>query len=204
MIMSFQEKVSDQAPFAKAIETFDKENRKDHHTIERAGQQVPKELFHAQKVFGWVTRLNSEASESLLLAARCQHLCRWEVPRGTYPMSRPGYLKWRADLKQFHAQKAGEILKGCGYTDDLIQQVQALNLKKHLGKDPDMQTLEDALCLEFLENGLDELVEKTENHKMIGIIRKTWKKMSHQGHAEAQKMVFSEGSKIMIERALAL
>ena len=55
-----------------------------------------------------------KASEPLRLAARCQHLCRWMIPRDSYPMTRAGYLKWREDLKHFHAEKAGAILRELG------------------------------------------------------------------------------------------
>ena len=95
-------------------------------------------------------RLCPEASEELRLAARCQHICRWEIPRGTYPMTRAGYLKWRADLKKFHAQKAGEILREAGYDETTIRRVQDLNLKKNFPDDPETRVLEDALCLVFL------------------------------------------------------
>ena len=115
------------------------------------GVSQPRELLYAQRLTGWVLRLCPDASEELRLAARCQHICRWEIPRNSYPMTRAGYLKWRADLKKFHAQKAGEILREAGYDETAIRRVQELNLKKNFPDDPETRVLEDALCLVFLQ-----------------------------------------------------
>src|SRR4051794_33783794 len=100
-----------------ALDRFDAENARDPKRIERHGESVPYELFYAREVTKWVHRLSPEPSPALLLAARSQHLCRWEIPRSSYEMSRAGYLKWRADLKQFHARKSAEILRELGFEE---------------------------------------------------------------------------------------
>ena len=115
------------------------------------GVAHPQELLYAERLTDWVLRLNPDASEQLLLAARSQHICRWTIPRHTYEMTRAGYLRWRTDLKQFHAGKSAEILAEVGYEPETIARVRDLNLKKHLGRDPDCQVLEDALCLVTLQ-----------------------------------------------------
>jgi hypothetical protein len=112
-------------------------------------------------------------------------------------------LRWRSDLKQFHAAKAAEILQEVGYDPETIAQVRDLNLKKHLGRDPDCQSLEDALCLVTLQHQLADLIAKTERGKMIGILRKTWKKMSPEGREHALTLAFSEEEKRLIEEAIA-
>ena len=118
--------ISDPARFAEAIRRFDVENSRDPNSEMAEGVPQPKELLYAQRLTNWVRRLCPEATEELLLAARCQHICRWESPRSSYPMTRPGYLLWRANLKKFHAQKAGEILRATGYPAETIQKVQDL------------------------------------------------------------------------------
>src|SRR5438034_9214812 len=129
--------------FEAALRRFDEENSRDPN-VENGR---PRELLYAQRLEKWVLKLCPDASEALRLAARCQHLCRWEIPRNSYPMTRPGYLKWRADLKKFHAQKAGDILRETGYDDETVRRVQDLNLKKHFPVDAETRVLEDALCL---------------------------------------------------------
>jgi hypothetical protein len=67
-------------------------------------------------------------------------------------MDRTGYLKWRTELKNFHATVAGEILAGAGYDEATVARVQSLLRKERLKRDPEAQQLEDVVCLVFLEN----------------------------------------------------
>ena len=118
-------------------------------------------------------------------------------------MNRTGYLKWRNDLKVFHANTASEILKEVGYQDELIESVRFLLLKKQLKKNELTQTLEDVICLVFLEHYFEGFSEKYEQDKMIVILQKTWKKMPFQGQIEALKLDLSQHSKDLISKALA-
>jgi hypothetical protein len=189
--------------FKRALARFDGENSQDpnHEMID--GVQHPRELIYAQWLTDWVLRLCPDASEELRLAARCQHLRRWEIPRNAYPMTRAGYLQWREGLKKFHAQKAGEILRDLGYPDPIIIRVQNLNLKKDFPRDPENRVLEDALCLVFLEHQFGDLAAKTAEDKIINAVQKTWKKMSEQARAKALELPFGEKEKKLIEKALA-
>jgi hypothetical protein len=191
------------AAFAEAIRRFDEANRRDPNREEAGGESWPRELLYAERLTNWVKRLAPDASERLLLAARSQHLCRWEIPRSSYEMTRAGYLRWRAELKELHARKAGEILREAGYSDEMISEVQDLIRKKNLGRDPECQVLEDALCLVTLEFQLDDLIRKTDPDKMVSILRKTWKKMSAQAQAEAMKLTYSDGARAILQKALA-
>jgi hypothetical protein len=190
--------------FSEALRRFDEENAQDPNLIIVEGVARPQELLYAERLTDWVLRLNPEASEPLLLAARSQHIRRWTIPRKTYEMSRAGYLRWRSDLKQYHAGKSSEILREVGYDDETIALVRDLNLKKRLGRDPDCQVLEDALCLVTLQYQLADLVAKTEPAKIIEILQKTWKKMSKAAREHALTLPFSEGEKEFIEKALKI
>src|SRR5690606_33808005 len=149
-----------------------------------------------------VLRLQPEASEPLQLAARSQHLCRWEIPRESYPAGRAGYLRWRRDLQQFHARKSAAILTEVGYDPETIARVQALNLKRDLGRDPECQVLEDALCLVFLQFQFSELASRTDDPTMINALAKTWAKMSERARAEALKLDYGPRERELLERAL--
>jgi hypothetical protein len=189
--------------FKRALARFDEENSRDpnHEMID--GLQRPRELIYAQWLTDWVLRLCPDASEVLRLAARCQHLRRWEVPRNSYPMTRVGYLQWREGLKKFHAQRAGEILKEVDYPQEIIKRVQNLNLKKDFPKDPGTRVLEDALCLVFLEHQFADLAAKTAEDKMINAVQKTWKKMTEQARARALELPYGEKEQKIIAKALA-
>src|SRR4051812_17453985 len=110
------ESVSDAVRFQRALELFDQANAADPNVETAEGKPEPRELLFARRLYDWVQRLVPNPSETLLLAARCQHICRWMISRDSYPMTRAGYLKWRNDLKVFHSGKAGEILVQAGYS----------------------------------------------------------------------------------------
>ena len=188
--------------FAAALRRFDEENARDPNRETADGVAQPREWLYAQRLSDWVLRLCPDASEPLRLAARCQHLCRWEIPRQSYPMTRAGYLQWRTTLKKFHAQKAGGILREVGYSDELIQRVQDLNLKKNFPNDPETRVLEDALCLVFLQYQLAELAAKTTEDKTINALQKSWQKMTPAARAQALKLNYSEREKSLLTRAL--
>lgn len=150
----------------------------------REGDQ-PRELLYGRRMSAWLARLRPDADAALQIAARAQHIRRWEHPRDTYPMDRKGYLTWRRDLYTFHATASGEIMAEHGATAEEIERVSFLLHKKKLYDDPDTQALEDAACLVFLEFHSAEFAAKTDREKVINILQKTWKKMSEAGHAQA-------------------
>lgn len=193
----------DSARFDAAISAFDEANRRDPNEESENGQPYPREWLYAQWLTNWVQRLEPNASEELLLAARCQHIERWKIPRAEFPAGRRGYLDWRNRLKQYHAQRAGEILQQVGYPEETIRRVQALNLKENIKGDPEMQVLEDALCLVFLEKQFHEFKQKTDQRRMLRIIRKTWDKMSLQARDIALNFNLSPEDRQLIEQALA-
>jgi hypothetical protein len=184
--------------FEAALRRFDEENSRDPNRED--GQ--PRELLYSRRLADWVLRLHPGASGELRLAARCQHICRWEIPRDSYPMTRAGYLKWRGDLKKFHAQKAGEILKDSGFGDETIRRVQDLNLKKNFPNDAECRVLEDALCLVFLQFQFADLAAKSDDGKMVNALQKSWQKMTDAARAEALKLEFGPREKALLQRAL--
>jgi hypothetical protein len=147
-------------------------------------------------------RLAPEASPALRLAAHCQHLERWRIPRSRYPEGRTGYLLWRKELGRFHADRSSEILRRVGYDEETIRRVQTINQKKSIKLDADVQAMEDALCLTFLEYEIDVFAAKHEDDKIVDILRKTWRKMSERGHAEALRLRYSDRVGALVNKAL--
>ncbi|MEO6599003.1 MAG: DUF4202 domain-containing protein [Polyangiaceae bacterium] len=194
---------ADSERFARAIEAFDRANAEDPQTLAVEGQALPRELVQAQRLAAWVDRLEPHGSEALRLAARCQHIRRWQIPRGSYPPGRVGYLQWRTQLGRFHAETATRILEEAGYERALIDEVRRINLKQNLHSNPDSQTMEDALCLSFLEFEFEEFCAKYPSDKVIEVVQKTWKKMSVRGHEAALGLPLSPASLAVVTRALA-
>ncbi len=187
----------------EAYRLFDEVNAKDPNAETVNREIVPKELIYGQRMTQTLESFEPGASETLKLAARSQHICRWEIPRDSYPMDRVGYLKWREELKKFHASKASEILQKVGYDDDVVSRVSFLLQKKKLKKDEETQTLEDVICLVFLEYYYEEFSTKHTNQKVIDILQKTWRKMSDRGHKAALALSYSEKALALIQQALA-
>jgi len=188
--------------YAAALARFDAANSTDPKRVNCAGTEQPYELAYARWLTDWVLRLAPAASEALRLAARCQHLCRWEIPRESHPATRAGYLKWRQALKEFHADKAAEILRETGYGEDVVRQVRELNLKTNFPADPECRVMEDALCLIFLERQFADLAGKTTEEKLITALQKCWAKMTPAAQAEALNLNSPEEQKRLLGLAL--
>lgn len=180
--------------FQDAIARIDAANAADPHG---------KELPYAQRLTTWLERLAPAASEPLRLAARAQHICRWESPRDSYPPGRLGYLQWREDLKRFHADKAAEILQATGYDAATIDRVRHLITKRNFPRDEEGRTLEDALCLTFLEAQFDDTTVKVGDEKMVDILRKTWRKMTPQAQQIALGMNLTPAQRDLVAKAIA-
>ena len=195
--------IADPTRFETAIARFDAANAEDPNTEEVDGVSHPKELLYAQRMTAWLDKLTPDASEVLRLAARAQHIRRWAIPRRDYPMTRTGYLKWRTTLYRFHADTAGDILREVGYDDATIAAVQSLLRKERLKRNPNMQCLEDAICLVFLESYFANFAPQYDEPKVLDIVRKTWKKMSPQGQTAARSLALPPAARDLLQKALA-
>ncbi|MBI4213602.1 MAG: DUF4202 domain-containing protein [Chloroflexi bacterium] len=191
--------------FDDAISRIDAANAADPSREAFEGEIWPKELLYSRRMTGWLERLAPEASEPLRLAARAQHVERWQISRQDYAEGRKGYLLWRTALYRYHAERAREILAGLGYDPATIDRVGALLQKKRLRSDAEVQTLEDAACLVFLENYFAAFAKKHDEEKIVDIVRKTWVKMSANGHRAALDLVGSlpADARRLVEAALA-
>lgn len=185
-----------------AIAAFARANAGDPNQLLDRGAKRPRELVEAERLAAWVEKLEPNASEALRLASHCQHIRRWEIPRASFPEGRVGYLQWRTQLARFHADTAARMLEELGYEPAIIDAVRRINLKQNLHSNADSQTIEDALCLEFLEFEFADFAAKHPEEKVLEIVRKTWKKMSPRGHEFALKLPFGEHERVLIERAL--
>ena len=182
---------------------IDAANADDPHTIVIDGVERPKEQAHAELMTRWVRTLSPDCSDAQLIAARAHHLRRWAIPRSDHPPGRAGYLRWRAALRRRHVEDVARIMADAGYGEDDIERVQAIMSKKGLGRDPEAQVHEDALCLVFLDPQLDAVAAQIDDDdKVVEILRKSAAKMSPGGRAAASRLQLSpEGQRLL---ALAL
>jgi len=186
----------------RALAAIDAANADDPNRLVVRGERRPKELAHAQLVSEWIERLRPDASEALRLAARAHHLRRWSIPRSDYPQGRRGYLSWRRALQRLHAQELGAILRAEGYDDATLRRAQDLVQKKDLGRDEEVQALEDALCLVFFETQLDEIAARLPEPRLLDVLRKTLRKMSPQAVERARALLGESARRELLDRAL--
>ena len=189
--------------FRRAIEEFDGANVDDPNFERVSGTLQAKELVYSQRMTATLDEFEPTAPEVVRLAARCQHIRRWTVPRSTYPEGRDGYRRWRSDLAQFHSETAADILTGVGYDADTVQRVQVLLRKERLKVDAEVQLLEDVACLVFLTYYLPAFVEQHEELKGIEVLRKTWRKMSTRGQSVALELDLPDDLRSLVGSAIA-
>lgn len=180
--------------FQQAINAIDAANADDPFTLTIDGKALPKEQTHAEMMTRWVSELDPDASEELLLAARAHHIRRWMIPRSTFPAGRTAYLRWRRALHAVHAELTAAILEDCGYPRRSVERVAALVQKADLlqAGDSDAQTLEDALSLVFLDTQLEPLLDDLDDRQLRRALGRTWRKMSPNGQAAALRLTLSE------------
>ena len=186
----------------RVLRLIDEANAQDPHREIWQGKVQPKELLYGLRMTEWLERLRPEASDLLRIAARGQHLRRWEVPRDGYPATREGYLKWRSYLYGFHSDRVAELMAQAGYAPESIERVKTMVRKKGLKTDPDVQAIEDAACLVFLEFYFPEFAATQPAEKLPGIVRKTWAKMSEQARQLALEIQFTDSIRSMLLQAL--
>jgi hypothetical protein len=187
----------------RALAAIDAANADDPATIVVDGVDRPKELAHAELMTHWVRQLDPGATDAQVIAARAHHLRRWSIPRDSFPEGRAGYLRWRAKLKRQHADEVGEILRSVGYDEATISRVQQIVRKEGLGRDPQVQVHEDALCLVFLQTQLADVAEQLGDDKTIDVLRKTAVKMSPQGIEAAAGLDLAPAASALLVRALS-
>ena len=181
---------------------IDKANSADPQQESDAGGSHPRALIYGQRMSKCLNTVRPDAPLELQIAARAQHICRWQITRDSYPGGRTGYLQWRSDLARHHAELTAGLMQQLALDEDSINRVQALLQKKNLKRDEDTQTLEDVACLVFLEHYFSALASKHSDEKMISIVAKTWRKMSAVGHEWALALDFAPAQRRLIEAAL--
>ena len=188
---------------AKAYARIDALNAEDTDTETVDGVARPKAVLYGERMTAVLASLEPDASEALRIAVRGQHVARFRRPRSSEPEGRVGYLTWRKRLAEMHAELTGEAARDAGYDDATVERVRFLVQKKALRTDEETQLLEDSACLVFLLYEFPEFAARTDEAKMIDILRKTWAKMGAKGHAAALAAKLGDREAALVAKALA-
>lgn len=167
----------------RTFAVIDEVNKMDPNTEIVNGKALPKEWVYGIRMTENLA-LFDQPSEVLQIACRGQHIKRWAIPRGDYPMDRPGYLKWRTQLKVMHGELVAGIMRENSYNEEEIRYAKDLIMKKNLKKNKEAQILEDVACLVFLNHHIADFSKDKEESKLVDIIQKTWGKCQKVGTTE--------------------
>lgn len=189
--------------YAKARELIDAAHAADP---KRAADGRPAELVYAERMEAWVNRIVPNVTPLLQLAARCQHLERWSVPRGSFPEGKVGYLNWRRSLYVKQAARAKELLLQAGVSASEADEVATWVSKSSMKTNAGSQALEDAACLVFLENEIEDFAAQHADYpaeKFVDIIKKTWRKMSPVAQQAALTISLRDDIAALVKAAVA-
>ncbi|GGB32535.1 hypothetical protein GCM10011502_01960 [Oceanisphaera marina] len=194
--------MTERSRLQQVLALIDAENKQDPNQQLIGGQTWPKEYLYSVRMSSKQAEFAPEASELLQIACRAQHIKRWHVARASYPMDRAGYKRWRTDLGAFHGELTAQLMARVGYSTADQEQIKDLLLKKQLKRDPEVQTLEDIICLVFIDFYLADFATRHSEEKLLDIIRKTWGKMSAAGQAAALNLRLTPAVQALVGKAL--
>lgn len=196
---------SDQGAFDAIVAAIDAANSGDPRMIEVAGVKRPYEVVYSERMTERLAAMYPDASETLRIAARGQHIRRFDIPRNRYPEGRNGYNDWRRACREHHANLLGEIMRSHGRTEDEIARVGMLVKKEQLKKDRESQALENVVDVVFVEHYFDEFLGKYSSYdddKIVDIVGKTLRKMSPKGHQAALALDLPERTRRLVMAAV--
>ncbi len=188
---------------ASVFRLIDEANSVDPNMVETDAGPRPAAQIYGERMSAMLQKFRPDADELLRIAARAQHIERWKSPRSDYPDGRAGYLRWRTELKAYHARRACKLMEQVGYDDGEIERVGSLIRKERLKRDVDVQALEDVVCLVFLSFYAEEFIVPHDDEKVIGILAKTVRKMSPEGVAAVGGFSLPERLRRLLTLAVA-
>lgn len=197
--------INDPSRFDTVIAAIDAANLDDPRTSEVDGKARPYEIIYSERMSERMAAMYPDASEVLRIAARAQHIRRWDIPRSRYPEGRNGYNDWRRACREHHGDVITKIMSQIGYDGDEIDRAVMLIKKEKLKKDRESQALENVVDVVFIEHYFDEFLSKYSNYdddKIVDIVGKTLRKMSSKGHQAVLALNLPEHMRNLIMKAV--
>ncbi|MBL8566611.1 MAG: DUF4202 domain-containing protein [Hyphomicrobiaceae bacterium] len=197
--------MTNSARFDETIKAIDAANADDPRSTVVGGVKRPYEVVYAERMTERLAAMYPDASETLRIAARAQHIRRWDIPRDRFPEGRTGYNDWRKTCREHHAKLISQLMAKSGYSEDEIARVVMMVKKEQLKKDRESQALENVVDVVFVEHYIDEFLAKYSSYdedKVLDIVGKTLRKMSPKGHQAALALDLPEAKRALIMKAV--
>ena len=94
------------------------------------------------------------------------------------------------------------LLAEAGYEPDEVERVQAIIRRDRLTTDADMQAVEDAACLVFIETQLADVASRIDHDLLLDVLRKTARKLSPAGAAAIAQIPLGPDEQALLTEAL--
>ena len=182
--MRHHSRMTQASPLTRTLAAIDAANALDPNVEDGR----PAALLYGERMSAELARLFPDASPLLQIAARGQHVERWQVPRETYPEGREGYLTWRRDLGRRHAERVAGMMAEAGFSAEDQGRIGTLLRKEGIKRDAEVQALEDVICFVFIKWYFAPFAAKHPHDAVLRIVEKTARKMSN----DARRRVLAE------------
>ena len=181
--------------YIKALELINSVHNQDPNTETIDGVEVKSELLYGNRMLSVLHKVAPDASLELKLAAQCQHISRWSIPRATFSMDKKGYYQWRAAIMEHQLNVTTNTLKQANIADESIAVVVDALKNKADKTHHNASIIEDTACLTFIKWYLVPFAGQFDAAKATVILKKTANKMSERGLGLIAQMELSDDVK---------
>lgn len=167
--------------YIKAVELINSVHNQDPNSETIDGVDIKAELLYSQRMLAILQKVQPNASLELQLAAQCQHISRWSIPRATFSMDKKGYYQWRAAIMEHQLSVTSSVLKQAEINEQSIEIVVDTLKNKADKTNINASIIEDTACLTFIKWYLVPFAGQFDPEKAKVILQKTANKMSERG-----------------------
>lgn len=181
MINGFSQMAILEKQYNEAVELINSVHNQDPNSETVDGVEIKAELLYSQRMLSILKKVQPNASLELQLAAQCQHISRWSIPRATFSMDKKGYYQWRAAVMEHQLSVTTSVLKQVEINEQSIEIIVDALKNKADKSNINASIIEDTACLAFIKWYLVSFAEQFDPEKAKVILQKTAGKMSETG-----------------------
>jgi len=182
----------EQTQYTTAIELINSVHNQDPNSETIDGVEIKAELLYSERMLAILEKVAPDASFELKLAAKCQHMSRWSIPRATFSMDKKGYYQWRAAIMEHQLNVSSSVLKQAEINELSIEIIVDALKNKADKSNINASVIEDTACLTFIKWYLVPFAGQFDPEKAKIILQKTAGKMSERGLGLIPEMELSD------------
>ena len=182
----------EQTQYTTAVELINSVHNQDPNSETIDGVELKAELLYSERMLAILEKVAPDASFELKLAAKCQHMSRWSIPRATFSMDKKGYYQWRAAIMEHQLNVSSSVLKQAEINEPSIEIIVDALKNKADKSNINASIIEDTACLTFIKWYLVPFAGQFDPEKAKIILQKTAGKMSERGLGLIPEMELSD------------